>query len=313
MTPGVSPRVSPRVSVLVATHNRRKLLARALASVNSQRYRDFEVIVVDDASIDGTASWLRIDHQHIVLLELNAQSGAAAARNRGVKQARGEIVAFLDDDDAWHPSYLETQVAQFDAHPDILLCSTGHVEIDGAGQIRQPYLQPVFNYANPLVHMLAECPLHTLSLVACRRSALERFGPFDETMAIVHDLDWYVRLIVAGGRLAHDPSPLVEHTVPGGLVTRHRQWYAEERGVHERLFADTPVAQRDQRRIRACRAMLFARVGLSKGDISFGLARLGEAILASSLDCLRIVVIRLLHRLRRKTTKPQIVSPLEAS
>ena len=303
--------MTPRVSVVVATHNRRTLLARALASIKLQRYRDFEIIVVDDASIDGTASWLRTEHQEVILVELSTQSGAAAARNRGVEQARGEIVAFLDDDDAWHPSYLETQVAQFDAHPDILLCSTGHVEIDAASWVVQPSLRPLFNYANPLIHILAECPLHTLSVVACRRSALERFGPFDETLTIVHDLDWYLRLIVAGGRRAHDPSPLVERTVPGGLVTGHRLWYAEERAVHCRLFASTPISSRDQRRVRASRAMLFARIAFGKGDIVFGLARLNEAILASPLDCARIAANRVLHRRGHEATEARNAKPLE--
>jgi glycosyltransferase involved in cell wall biosynthesis len=304
--------MTARVSVVMATHNRRALLARALASVKSQRYRDFEIIVVDDASSDGTASWLRTDHPEILLVELSTQSGAAAARNRGVELARGEIVAFLDDDDSWCPSYLETQVAQLDAHPDILLCSTGHIEVDGAAKITQPDLQPLFNYADPLIHLLAECPLHTLSVVTCRRSALARFGLFDETLSIVHDLDWYLRLTVAGGRRVHDPSPLVERTVPGGLVTRHRLWYHEERAVHGRLFSSTPISFRDQRRVRASRAMLFARIAFGKGDIVFGLARLSEAVLASPLDCVRIAANRLLHGRRHVANQARNAKPMEA-
>jgi len=307
----MTPRVSPRVSVLVATRNRRTLLARALASITSQRYRDFEIIVVDDASIDGTASWLRVEHPQVVLVEMLAAGGAAAARNRGVEQARGEIVAFLDDDDAWRPSYLETQVAEFDAHPDILLCSTGHVEIDAAGRGVLPNLRPLFNYANPLIHVLAECPLHTLSVVACRRSAFERIGPFDEALVIVHDLDWYLRLLVAGGQLAHISTPLVERSVPGGLVQRHRLWYAEERAVHDRLFAKTPISQRDQQRIRASRAMWFMRIGLTRADIGFALARLGEAILASPLDCVRVAAIRLPQRFGREATETLNPKPVE--
>jgi glycosyltransferase involved in cell wall biosynthesis len=289
----------PRVSVVVATRNRRTVLARALASIDAQSFRDFEVVVVDDGSIDGTADWLRAERPAVCLVAVRTSCGAAAARNRGVERACGEIVAFLDDDDAWRPSYLETQVAQFDAHPDTLLCSTGHVEIDGTGRVSRPDLRPVFDYADPLVHLLAECPLHTLSIVACRRAPLARIGWFDETLTIVHDLDWYLRLVAGGGRREHHPGVLVERGVPGGLVTRHRQWYAEERAVHRRLFARTSIANRDQRRVRASRALLFARVGLAKGDLSFGLARLVEAVLASPLDSVRIAARRLLRRQRR--------------
>jgi glycosyltransferase involved in cell wall biosynthesis len=291
--------MTPRVSVVVATRNRRAVLARALASVGAQHFRDFEVVVVDDGSADGTADWLRAEHGAVCLVALPRSCGAAAARNRGVERARGEIVAFLDDDDVWHPSYLGTQVAQFDAHPDVELCSTGHVEVDAAGRVARPDLRPLFDYADPLVHLLAECPLHTLSIVACRRAAFARIGAFDEALAIVHDLDWYLRLVAGGGRREHNPAALVERGVPGGLVTRHRQWYAEERAVHRRLFATTPIAQRDQRRVRGSRALLFARVGLAKGDVGFGFARLGEAVLAAPLDSVRIAALRLLWRRRR--------------
>ena len=295
--------MTPRVSVVLATRNRRTVLARALASVDAQRFRDFEVVVVDDGSTDGTADWLRAAHPAVRLEALHACCGAAAARNRGVERARGEIVAFLDDDDAWHPSYLETQVAQFDAHPDASLCSTGHVEIDAAGRVSRPDLSPLFDYADPLVHLLAECPLHTLSIVACRRAAFARVGPFDETLAIVHDLDWYLRLVAGGGRREHAPAALVERGVPGDLVSRHRQWHAEEQAVHRRLFGTTRIARRDRRRVRASRALLFAWVGLAKGDLGFGLARLGDAILASPRDSVRIVARRWWRRRRRDATE----------
>jgi len=295
--------MTPRVSVVVPTRDRRTVLARALASIDAQYFRDFEVVVVDDGSADGTAGWLRAEHPAVRLVELRTSCGAAAARNRGVARARGEIVAFLDDDDAWRPSYLETQVALFDAHPATQLCSAGHVEIDGTGRVSRPDLRPLFDYADPLVHLLAECPLHTLSVVACRRAALARIGPFDETLAIVHDLDWYLRLVAGGGGHEHNPAELVERSVPGGLVTRHRQWYAEERVVHRRLFARIRIAHRDQRRVRASRALLFARVGLAKGDLGFGLARLVEAVLTSPLDSVRIAALRLLRRQRRDATE----------
>lgn len=295
--------MTPRVSVVVATRDRRTLLARALASIDAQCFRDFEIVVVDDGSSDWTAGWLRAEYPAVRLVELSTSCGAAAARNRGIECARGEIVAFLDDDDIWHASYLETQVAQFNKHPDAQLCSAGHVEVDGAGRVSRPDLRPLFDYADPLVHLLAECPLHTLSVVACRRAALARIGPFDETLAIVHDLDWYLRLVAGGGTREQHPAALVERCVPGGLVTRHRQWYAEERAVHRRLFARTAIAHRDRRRVRASRALLFARIGLAKGDLGFGLARLVEAVLASPSDSVRIAARRLLRRTRRDATQ----------
>src|SRR5258708_39463015 len=116
----------PRVSVVIPTRDRREALARALASVEAQSFRDFEVVVVDDASVDGTAAWLRERWPAVSVTEVSHPTGAAAARNRGVRHAQGEILAFLDDDDVWCPSYLEVQVAQFEAHPETDLSTTGH-------------------------------------------------------------------------------------------------------------------------------------------------------------------------------------------
>ncbi len=225
--------------------------------------------------------------------------GAAAARNRGVAHARGDIVAFLDDDDIWHPSYLEVQVAQLEAHPQADLCTTGHLEIDPVGRISRPDLRPLYHSAQPLIQLLMQCPIHTLSVVACRRAAFARIGPFDENLLIVHDLDWYLRLAGAGGKMEHCSAALVEHAVPGGLVTRHRHWFMEERAVHRRLFATSRLARRRQRQVRAARALFFARVGLARGDLAFGLARIAEAFRVSPLDTVYIAALALLRRQRR--------------
>ena len=252
--------MTPRVSVVMPTRNRKGSLALALASVEAQRCRDFEVVVVDDASTDGTASWLREKWPDVALVELARPSGAAAARNRGVERARGEIVAFLDDDDTWHPSYLEVQLSQLEADPEAELSTTGHIEIDSAGHFSLPDLRPLRQYPEPLLHFMAECPIHTLSVVACRRTAFSRIGLFDERLSVVHDLDFYLRLGAAGGRMMHYSAALVERAVPGGLVTRHRQWFQEEQTVHRRFFETSKCLRRYQRRIRATRALFFARV-----------------------------------------------------
>src|SRR6185295_2879655 len=100
----------------------------ALASILAQTFRDFEVIVVDDASSDGTGSWLQGVGANLRALATRGAAGAAAARNLGVEQSHGELIAFLDDDDVWRPSYLEAQVAEFDGHPQTDLSYADHVE-----------------------------------------------------------------------------------------------------------------------------------------------------------------------------------------
>jgi glycosyltransferase involved in cell wall biosynthesis len=286
----------PLVSVVIPTRDRRVALERALASIEAQSFRNFEVVVVDDGSVDDTAVWLRRNRPSVSLVEIQQPGGAAAARNRGVACARGEIIAFLDDDDVWHPSYLEVQVAQFEAHPEADLCTTGHIEVDAAGRVSRPDLRPLYSYTEAVVHFLAECPIHTLSVVACRRAAFDRIGTFDESLCVVHHLDWYLRLIASGGKMAHCAAPLVERSAPGGLVARHRHWFKEERAFHGRFFAAGGCPQGWQRRVRSSRALLFARVALAKKDFVFGLCRLAEAFFVSPFDAVYISARRLARR-----------------
>jgi glycosyltransferase involved in cell wall biosynthesis len=295
--------MTPLISAIMPTRNRLGALVRALSGIDAQRFRNFEIVVVDDGSTDGTAQWLRTNRPDISLIELSQSGGAAAARNHGVARSRGEIVAFLDDDDFWRPAYLEVQAAQFEAHPEADLCTTGHVEVHAGGRVSRPDLCPLYDYAKPLVHLMAECPIHTLSVVACRRTALERVGPFTESLSIVHDLDWYLRLLTAGGKVEHYPDALVDHAVPGGLVTRHREWFREERAVHRLFFLTHALDKHDRRRIRTSRALFFASIALAKGDLVFGVVRLAEAFFLSPLEAARTTARRLLRRWQFRADK----------
>lgn len=286
----------PRVSVVVATRDRRPQLARALASVDAQTFRDLETVVVDDGSADSTAAWLREHRPAVRTVALETPGGAAAARNRGIAAARGELIAFLDDDDAWGADYLAAQVAQLDARPEATASYAEHVEVDASGRRARPDLGPLLAYRSPLVRLLAECFVHTLSVVVCRRAAFERFGLFDERLAVVHDLDWFGRLLTGGGELLFLPGARVERGVPGGLVSAYRLWEREERTVHARLFAAGRVAPSDQRLVRVSRGLLFARIGWARGDLGFGLARLAAAFVRSPIAAARVAALRIARR-----------------
>src|SRR5690348_123134 len=103
-------RMSVRVSVIVPLYNKSAWIERCLDSIARQSYRDFEVIVVDDGSTDDSVTKVekRVDGQVRLIRQANA--GPGAARNRGVQEAQGELIAMLDADDAWDPSYLAESV-----------------------------------------------------------------------------------------------------------------------------------------------------------------------------------------------------------
>jgi glycosyltransferase involved in cell wall biosynthesis len=273
--------MTPRVSVVVPTRDRQTRLARALAGVQAQRFRDFEVLVVDDGSTDATVSWLH----------------ATCPEVRVLAMERRELVAFLDDDDLWRPAYLEGQVQLLDANPAADLSYADHVEIDPAGRTSWPDTRPLLAYPSALAWLLAECFIHTLSVVVCRRRVFERVGRFDESLTIVHDLDWYHRILASGASVVHLPATLVERTVPGGLVTSHRLWSREERSILARVFTDDWDDRRSERIVRATRSLFFGRVGLAKGDLIFGLRHLAEALWSSPGWSVRIAALRILRRL----------------
>lgn len=115
---------APTVSVIIPTYNRRNLVELALVSVVQQTYQDYEIIVVDDGSTDGTASWVGLHYPQVRLIQRQENQGVAAARNIGVCEARGRFIAFLDSDDQWLPTYLERQDS-YDhpqSHSEIVVC-----------------------------------------------------------------------------------------------------------------------------------------------------------------------------------------------
>src|SRR5438477_8352790 len=111
------------VSVVIPTFNSADYLVQAIQSVLAQTYQDFEIIVVDDASTDNTNGVLQSFADRICYVRQD-RGGPSAARNRGILQARGELIAFLDADDLWRPTKLARQVDYLKCHPQACLVYT---------------------------------------------------------------------------------------------------------------------------------------------------------------------------------------------
>ena len=105
-----------RVSVIIPLYNKAPYVRRALDSVAAQTFTDFEVIVVDDGSTDGGAELVAAYGDSRVRLLRQANAGPGAARNRGIAEARGDILAFLDADDVWLPVFLEESMRLLDRY-----------------------------------------------------------------------------------------------------------------------------------------------------------------------------------------------------
>lgn len=132
-TGGTGDERAPRFSVVVPTYDRADSVARTLRSVFRQSWADFEVIVVDDGSTDDTLAALAALDDPRLVVATQPNAGPAAARNRGMRMARGAHVAFLDSDDLWYPGFLASVATLLDADPDVLVY--GRIVVDrGVGR-----------------------------------------------------------------------------------------------------------------------------------------------------------------------------------
>jgi glycosyltransferase involved in cell wall biosynthesis len=180
-----------QVSVIIPTYNRGWTIGEAVDSVLAQDYRDFELIVVDDGSADNTSQVLDA-YRGTIKVFRQENKGVSAARNRGIAEASGRFIAFLDSDDLWLPQKLSTQVEFFNTTPDALICQTEEVWIRSGVRInpKKRHKKPSGMIFEPSLALCLVSP----SAVMIRRSLLEIVGNFDETLPLCEDYDLWLRI-----------------------------------------------------------------------------------------------------------------------
>lgn len=215
----------PRVTVVVSHYNRQQLLSEALDSIAAQSFRDLEVVVVNDHGADSEEIVRtfagRIAPTPVRYEYRPSNRGVAATRNRGTELARGELVAYLDDDDLWRPDHLVRLVSLLDAEPDRALAygdaeilrfapgapgadpTAGAQRIEGRRVLAVPFAleklkQDDFIVPGGMVH---------------RRSLFDVVGPFDETLYVSDDWDWLLRVAAHAGPQAFVRLPRIVVTV----------------------------------------------------------------------------------------------------
>jgi len=188
---------TPLVSVILATRNRSKLLPRAVESVALQKYPKWEIVLVDDGSTDDTPAVVRRLSEHLGAEKLRglriSQSGVCAARNRGLDAARGEVVAYLDDDNTMDRLWLKAVVWAFSQRPDIDVVYGGFMVDDlrrldrrGAGDLPSFHLNAFDRVA------LQQYNIADIGAIAHRKNLPE--ARFDETLRSLGDWDLLLRL-----------------------------------------------------------------------------------------------------------------------
>lgn len=186
---------SPRISVIIPTFNRESTIARALSSVLAQTLPPCEIIVVDDGSTDGTTEAIAaFEADNVQLLCMARNSGAQAARNRGIIHACGEWIAFLDSDDVWHPEKLErqTEVLRRFEYDSNLVVHTNCLVVRADGRTEDYGVHAVLG-DRPLAQILAK-PGPMFQGMLMSKAALEDAGLLDESVPSYQEWDTSILL-----------------------------------------------------------------------------------------------------------------------
>ncbi|MBD2484138.1 glycosyltransferase [Planktothrix sp. FACHB-1365] len=189
---------SPRVSVIIPVYNGDRYMSQAIDSVLSQTYSNYEIIIVDDGSTDNTHQIIqhyieKYQNQSLIRYIFQPNQGVAAARNRGIQEARGEFIALLDQDDMFWPEKLAHQVACFQANPDVAIINSGWRLIDENNN-RISDIEPWHNLPNlTLETWVTRTPILPSALMF-RRDTWQKIGGFDSRFNGVDDVDFIWRL-----------------------------------------------------------------------------------------------------------------------
>ncbi|MBI2987461.1 MAG: glycosyltransferase [Deltaproteobacteria bacterium] len=197
--------MQPLVSVVIPTYNRWPMLCEAIESVLRQSFKDFELIVVDDGSEDGTVGNLMKCFSNL-RVPSQPRRGVAAARNLGVRCSSGRYLAFLDSDDLWRPKKLEAQAGFMMASPQAEICQTEEIWIRHGRRVnpRRKHRKP----SGDLFRASLDLCLISPSAVMMTRELFDRVGGFDETFAVCEDYDLWLR-VTADTPVYLVPEPLV--------------------------------------------------------------------------------------------------------
>ena len=280
----------PLVSVILPTRDRLELLRRAVESVRAQSERCFELIVVDDASTDGTADYLSqlaAEDARIRIVRNAASSGGGGARNEGIRLGRAAWVAFIDDDDEWLPEKLARQLGTLHSQPTAVACSCSFVVRYRSG------VSKVFTArANATVQeLLVYNWLGGASVCLCSSATLREIGGFDAKLRAAQDLDLWVRLRQRGD-IAVCAEPLVLHRVHAGprITTDARSQYMGARrfylkhrhlmsaGTRQHRIAHSCYVMSMEARRRLPRRVRFLLTALRNAPPRFSLAYLKRSL-----------------------------------
>lgn len=213
--------MSQKVSIIMPVLNGEKYIGEALESIAAQTYTDFELIVINDGSTDGTCDQLArfADRIDLKCIHHAKPQGIARSVNDGIRHASGQFIAFLDHDDLWFPEFLETQMAHLERHTDVGMVHSDFQTVDFEGNVLESSVATCRGRTRVSGHVFAALFMDSFIVgnsVVIRKECFDRLGTFDETLRIG---DYHMWLRIAR-HYKVDYTPKV--------LTRYRQHQAQD-------------------------------------------------------------------------------------
>jgi len=275
------------VSVVIPTWNRANWIADAILSVLNQSYPNLEAIVVDDGSSDETAAVVRRFGSEVRYIR-QENGGPASARNRGIRAASGEFVAFLDSDDLFESGKLHEQVQYFRRNPEAILVYCWFSIVDDSGRKRLGRRCNLAGHvADELLWRCMQGPLATPTVMV-RRAALLESGGFDECMPLSEDIDLWCRLARLGP-IGLIPEVLVRVRRHGANVSKgagRKKHLAAALRIIDKATAANHLPLLTRGRLRA-KAHLWSWLVLIGGMLPAGTSFWLRALLTNPMALLR--------------------------
>ena len=264
---------SPTVSIIMPAYNARETIGGSIECVQRQTYTDWELIIVNDASVDDTAmvATRYLADARIRLINCTDNTGMSAARNLAVRNARGRYIAFLDADDLWTESKLQRQVGYHSKHPECSISHTGFIEFSDRTRKRRPWRQLVVparrkkGYLLPLLY--TSNVVATLTVVMLRDLFLEAKG-FDTSLYAAEDLDLWIRLSKKGYEFGYIDEVLARYRVVSSGVSKNTSKYRRSfRDFVRRKIVDDPeIDEEIKRKSLATYYLIFGRLYHKRGE-----------------------------------------------
>lgn len=272
---------NPTVSAVIPTYNRAHLVGRAIQSVLNQTYQDFEIIVVDDGSTDNTEEVVKsFNDPRIRYIRHDQNRGGSAARNTGIKMARGEYIAFQDSDDEWLPEKLEKQMRVFENAPaEVGVVYTGFWRIEGD---RRTYIpsDKISQKEGNIQGELLKGNFVTTQATVLKKECFEKAGMFDQRLPRFQDWELFIRISKYYEFKCIDEPLVISYFTPISISSNQRAQVEAYGLILEKHYQDIAKS----RKLLARHQYAFGNLLCQNGDLNQGRDYLIKAVKSYPLN-----------------------------